>query len=338
MGKSAYLFLGPERGRKDEAIAKIADSLRREGGEEPEIHKFYPFEDSVSRMVETALNNSLLSSSRLLLIEQAETIRENDAKLFKAYWAHPNPQAVFIFKSEETAASKIASGITMGIPKSETVVFWELFDSDKRGWLVRFFQEANLQAGADTVDFLLEMLENNTAEFTAACRQIVNYYPKGSVLSAEGLDEFLFHSKEESAFSLFGKIAFGDLSGALEVLKKLTLSGTFAYPQLMGTLLYQFRRLNEWADLLNERYSETAIAEKLKIRTKKGKAEFKKATSLYSAQNIRRMVLLTIQTDGELRKASPELQETLMQLYLYALIVKKGEPMETGALLQPVLL
>ncbi len=324
MGKP-YLLLGPERGKKEDKIQEIIKLTEKQLGEGAEVHKFYPFEDSVLTMIETALNGSLLTSNIVLIIDQADTIKVKEAAFFKEYFESPNPNATLIFKTEEISSTKVSAAITKAIAKSETIIFWEMFESDKRSWLHRFFLDAKIRISGDGLEYILEMLENNTAEFKATCQNIATFYPPGTELTAEKLEEFLYHSKEENPFTLFHKIAIGDFQGALDVYKKLSLEGNLVYPFLMGSLLSQFKKLFEWSSMAEENYSTEDIAAKLAIRSKKGKEEFMKAASLYSSSQIQSIILLTIKSDGQLREARSELQSTLVELYLYTVIVRKGE-------------
>lgn len=324
MGKP-YLLLGPERGRKEEQVKKIIGETQQKTGEEAEIHRFYPFEASADEMIATASNGSLLSSNIVLLINQAETIKLKEASQFGEYFKNPNTDATLIFITEETASSKVTAFITKNVEKGNTIVFWEMFESDKKGWLAKFFHDAQLQIGSDGIDFILEMLENNTAEFRVVCQQIANFYPPGTLLTSEKMEEFLYHSKEESVFTLFSKISVGDFQGSMDILKKIYLGSGVYFPLLMGGLLWQFKKLLGWAQLSVLNYHPDEIANQLGVRAKRARQEYQKACSVYSVRNLECIVVLTIRMDSLLRESRGDVQKILMELYLYYVVEKKGE-------------
>jgi DNA polymerase-3 subunit delta len=57
------------------------------------------------------------------------------------------------------------------VPKENKVIFWELFESQKQGWVNNFFRARGLSVEPEAVDFLLDMVENNTRELQAICER-----------------------------------------------------------------------------------------------------------------------------------------------------------------------
>lgn len=331
-----YLLLGPEKGKKQAKIKDIIKEIRKVAGSAPEIHRFYPFESDAETILAAAGNGSLFASHSILIINQAETISAKEATLFAAYLKKPNESATLVFLSEESSSSKVSASITKAIGKKNTQVFWELFDSDKKSWLINFFRKENLSITPDGVEYLLEMLENNTSEFRNVCRQLAIFFDPGSELNTEKLEEFLYHSKEESVFTLFAKVAEGDLQGALDILKKISLGGSVYYPQLVGGLLWQLKKLISYSEMVQQSYSNEEICRKLGIRAKRAKEQSRLAVRRYSCEQLRSMVVLSTRIDSLLRESRGELQPLLMELYIYYMIERKGDAATLERSLSPL--
>lgn len=320
----AYLFLGPEKGKKQERIDKIIAEKSNGGKEQVDLFKFYPFSDEVSAIVNVASNGSLFSSWQIIILNQCEEYKSKEGSAFVEL-IKENAPTVLIFCSDENSESKIDSSIVKQIPKQNREIFWEMFESNKRGWIVEFLQKRKIRIEKEAVDFLLEVLENNTEDFKATCEQIAIAYGEGAHITSAMLEEYLYHSKEENVYSLFEKIAYSDFQGALEIFNKLVSSATVAYPQLIGGILWQLKNLLEWVKLKEENYSVDEIATKLNVRAKKAKAQMQQAASCYSAQNIHDMIVLTTRADSILRESKSDIQLLIGELFIYFLIIKKGD-------------
>lgn len=319
-----WLLQGPEKGKKKQFIKDIIINISKKEGEKPEIHRFYPFESDVAEIISTASNGSLFAAHLLFIINQAETVKAKEATQLAAFLKKTDDSITFILISDETAASKISASLTKVIPKKNKVIFWELFESDKKAWLSNFFRNENRKLSTDGLEFLLDMLENNTLEFRNVCNQLILFFDPETELTAELLEEYLYHSREETVFTLFDRIASSDLQGALDVLKKIRLGGTVYYPQLIGGLVWQLKKLYQFALLSAEHYSVDDVCKKMGIRAKKAKQLYTSAIRKFSAANLKQMIVLSTRVDSQMRESRTDLQIIQMELYLYTLIIRKG--------------
>jgi hypothetical protein len=74
-------------------------------------------------------------------------------------------------------------------------------------------------------------------------RELARFYGEGHIVSETDIDEYICHSREETVFSLFGKIMERDLAASLEILQKLMLSADSSAVQILSGILWQLRRL-----------------------------------------------------------------------------------------------
>ena len=161
------------------------------------------------------------------------------------------------------------------MPAANRKVFWELFENQKTGWVQQFFRRQQITIEPEAVALLLELVENNTRQLEIVCSQLALYYGEGARIGALDIEQTLSHSKEENVFTLFDRLVLRDLEAGLEVLQKILLSRSDDSDpvQLLGGLLFQFRRLMALHRLLAERYSAEEAFAKLSLRSKRAAEE-----------------------------------------------------------------
>lgn len=228
-----YLLLGPEAGEKEQFLLQIKNRVLQEAGGEVEQARHYPFETSMSEVVSAIRNGSLFSTHKWVVIPQVETVKREEAAVLAEYCAKPSEDATMVLISSGTDRD-IAKALTGVIPKSQVKIFWELFENQKQNWVRSYFRERNIRVGEETVELILELVENNTQELRRECEKLALFFGEGKDLSHDDVERYLYHSKEENVFTLFDRFAAGEFTQTLEVMKKIGLSGESQPIQLLG--------------------------------------------------------------------------------------------------------
>jgi DNA polymerase-3 subunit delta len=330
MPETNYLLLGPEIGEKAAFIAKLKKGIEAKVGQPPEEHKFYPFDSSMSEVVSLLKNGSLFSQHRFVVINDVHELKKAEAEILADYLSQPAPEVTLLLLSEQFQG-QIDRKLSSRIPKENVKIFWELFEGKKHEWIVSFFKGRSITMSQEARDLLLDMVENNTQELKQVCGQLALYYGEGSEIRPEDIEQYLFHSKEETVFSLFDRIASGDFPGSVEVLRKILQSGDAESVQIFAGLLWQFRKLLEFSRLLDQGLPAAAAFTELKISSKKGQKTYTDARKLYATVQIERIIVLISRFDAMVRGTRSDMQALLLELFLYRCIVKKGEPAQDPA-------
>ena len=319
-----YLLLGPEEGEKDAFVRRLLERIAKERGEPPEVHRFYPFEADLHEVLAVLANGSLFAGFRVAVLANAEELKtKRDVELLGGYTAHPPPDTALLLLSAEVG--RVDKRIERLVDKEHKVIFWELFESQKLGWVNNFFRTRGLQVDPAAVDFLLDMVENNTRELAATCERLALFFGPGARVGYDDVERLLYHSKEETVFTLFEKLAARDLEGGLEVLAKIQLSRDADAVQLLAVLAGQFRRLFAFQRLLRASYGAAEAAERLEIRGKRVQQTFAEAARRFSLEELRRITRLTALFDFRARSLKAALHPALLQLYLYYAVVRGGD-------------
>jgi DNA polymerase-3 subunit delta len=319
-----FLFLGPELGEKTDAIAEIRRSLNSADGVPAEETVFYAGETAVTDISAALRNASLFADTRLFIVKNAESIgsgrRKEDIELLVSYLASPQPRTVLILVSEEIHAAK---ALEDAIPSRRKRTFWELFENQKTDWVRNFFRREGCRIDEDGIAVILEMVENNTDALRRECSRLVLFLGKNRDISAADLEDWLAHSREESAFTLFSRIASGDLSKSLESLHSL-LGAKEAPPGILAGLAYSFRRLRDYQALVESGKANDGEFRRVGLSHPKTRADCTEAHRRYGPGAADRLLALTAEYDIRVRSGGTALETLLMEIFLYKVVAPAG--------------
>jgi DNA polymerase-3 subunit delta len=312
---SCFLFLGPEIGEKRDAVDEIRTQLRKRFGETGlEEASFYPGETPVSVMVSILQNASLFASGRLLFIKNAEALKhKEEIDLLGSYMEHPQDDTVLILLSE---AVSLAKGLETPVPSGNKRVFWELFENRKIEWVNAFFNREGFRINKDGVETILEMVENNTDALRRECSRLMLFFSKDAAITGEEVEKRLVHTREESAFTLFSRIAEGNLSKSLETLHAL-LQAKEAPPAILAGLAWCFRKLRDYLNVVESGSAQDFELKKIGLGSAKTRKDYEQASRRYRTESVDICLSLTAEFDILVRSSGTGLETLLMDMYLY---------------------
>ncbi|MDR0455188.1 MAG: DNA polymerase III subunit delta, partial [Treponema sp.] len=273
----AYIFLGPETGKKQDAIEEIRKKIAAANGP-PEETSFYAGETPLVEIANAAQNHSLFAQSRLFIIKNAEQIKKKeDIALIASCMREPESETVLILLSDEF---KLAAGLDDCVPKENRKVFYELFESEKSEWLRSFFRREGYRIDSDGIDVILEMVENNTDALRRECSRLMLFLPKDRPAGAADIEKWLSHNREESAFTLFSRIAAGDASKAVESLHTL-LAAKESAQGILASLAWCFRKLRDYLALSKNGEPNSFELKKIGLSSPKARDDYAAAARRY---------------------------------------------------------
>ncbi|MFA6506645.1 MAG: DNA polymerase III subunit delta [Treponemataceae bacterium] len=319
-----YLYIGPEIGERKDAIDAIRTALKKSSGGQLEEHSFYAGETRIGDFASVLMNASLFSETRLVLLKNAELVKKKeDVDQIADYLASPADDTTLILVSDETSIDK---RLEAAIPKDGKRVFWEMFEDRKTEWVSSFFKREGFPISPDAVESVLELVENNSDALRQECGRLILFLEKGKRIEAEDIERLLSHTREESAFTLFSRIAAGDLEKALEAVRTL-LAAKEAPVQILAGLAWCFRRLSDYVYLVDSGRLNDFELRKAGLSSKKAQRDYATAARRYDAAAVERCVALLAEYDVTLRASGSALEDTLMDLFVYKLIADSGNPL-----------
>ena len=313
---AGYIFLGPEIGKKQDAIEEIKKKISAKNPADNPIEEtvFYAGETPVVTIANAVQNHSLFAESRLFIVKNADQIKKKEeVTLIASCMEELEPSTILILISDEF---KLAAGLDDCVQKENRKVFYELFENEKSEWVRSFFRREGRGIDSDGVDTILELVENNTDALRRECSRLMLFLPKDRPATAEDIEKWLSHSREESAFSLFSRIAAGDLSKSVESLHTL-LAAKESATGILATLAWCFRKLRDYLALLKSgNESNNFELKKIGLSSPKAKSDYAAAARRYHAAAADACLALTAEYDILTRASGAALEQVLMDAYL----------------------
>jgi DNA polymerase-3 subunit delta len=317
------LFLGPEIGEKQDAINEIRRQMTSAAGTPPEETSFYAGETPLPELLSQLRNGSLFSDSRLFFIKNAEAFKKKEEiDPLTAYIQAPQSDTTLIFISEN---SGVAKGLEQAFAAGAKRIFWELFEDRKAGWVASFFRRAGYRIDEEAIETILEMVENNTDALGRECSRLMLFLDKDQPVTGADVEKWLSHTREESAFSLFSRIAQGDLSKSVEILHTL-LAAKQPTIAILGALAWCFRKLRDYLQLVNSGGGSELDFKKIGLGSSKVRRDYAEAARRFSQADP--ALSLIAEFEVLLRSAGSAPELILWDLLLYRLIRGPDHPRE----------
>lgn len=331
MHRAAVLFLGPEEGERQAAVAELRDAMRERHGDGLEEHSFYAFETPASDVVQVLQNGSLFGSASFVRYRSVEHLKKKeDVAALASYLAAPNESALLVLESSET---RVAKPLEDAVGQKHKRIFWEMFDDQKHGWLMGYFRRHKVQIPAEAVDLMLELVQNNTRDLRQEADRLISYV--GHEISLDDVDRYMYHAREESVFSLFDAMMDGDLDHALDITDALVVDSEPV--QILIGLGWQIDRLYLLQMLRSSGISDGSLFSALQkqtgqaIRSKRLQRNLLQAAERYTPADCAAIKVLTGEIDALLRTVPSAYHRTILHQYLYGVVSRRGAWSPTGS-------
>jgi DNA polymerase-3 subunit delta len=327
-----YLFLGPEIGEKQDAVEEIRRSLGggpagsggpAEGSAAFEELSFYAGETPVTDMVAALRNGSLFAESRLFLIKNADALKKkDDVELLASYLKSPQDDTILILITD---AIGLEDRLEKAAGPQAKRIFWELFENRKTEWVAAFFRRQGYRITGEGITAVLELVENNTDALRRECSRLMLFLGKDKSVDGEDVEKWLSHTREESARTLFSRIAAGDLPKSIEILHTL-LAAKEAPQSILGGLAWSFRTLRNYLAVTASGPAGEGDFQKIGLASKIRRKDFAAAAGRYASADG--PLALIGEFDLLIRSAGSAPEGVLMDLLICKLITGAGRPRE----------
>jgi DNA polymerase-3 subunit delta len=269
-------------------------------------------------MVSALRNGSLFADSRLFFVKNAEALKKKeDLELLASYMASPQENTTLILMSDGISLDKALE------KAGGKRVFWELFENKKTEWVANFFRRENFRIDNDGISAILELVENNTDSLRRECSRLMLFLGDKRVVGEAEVENWLAHTREESAFTLFSRIAGGDLTRSVEILHTL-LAAREAPVAILAALASCFRKVRDYAAL-----SEAGVKDELEYKKigvgsaySRVRKDYAAAGKRYGVSGAGACLSLTADFDLRIRSGGAAFESILMDQYLYEVICK----------------
>ena len=329
MQSSVFLLTGPEEGERANYIKTLIKQKSDELKETPEIYRYYGFEADMLDIITLLNSGSLFCSYKFVILYNVDVIKKAaDINLLTEYCQNPSQQSTLILVTNQINITH--KKLESAIPQTNRKIFWELNDNQKKGWIMSFFNARNVKLEPAAVDFFIELVENNTRDLKKECNKLVNFFPVGYTVSYADIEHYIYHSKQETIFTLFDKIAARNLALSLEILEKMILSGEDKPVSIISGLLWQFRKVLMFKVLNERKYSQEDAFKTISVPSKKSQRIYKDAHKNYSRAEISAIIVLVNEYDVKFRSFKQDMHDLLLQMLLYHIVINGGITRQAG--------
>jgi DNA polymerase-3 subunit delta len=316
--KTAYLYLGPEIGEREDAVSAIRARMR-ETHSNVEETSFYAGDTQTGEIVTLIQNGSLFADARLFIIKNAEEIKKKEAKelLSPCLMKLPEKTTVILI----SLSTKIEKELEDCVPKNNKTIFWEMFEDRKIDWVRNFWRRAGYNINNDAVEMILEMVENNTEALRRECSALMLFLDKTQVIDGAAIEKWLARTRSESAFTLFSAIAAGSLSKSADILHAL-LGAKESPVALFAGLTWCFKRLRDYTAVVESGNSNDFEFRKIGLASPLIRKDYVLMHKNYAqVSNVADICLsLTAEMDVMIREGGGALESILMDYYLFKII------------------
>ena len=320
MIKSSYLLTGPELGEKKAYIDSIRTEIKKQYGDEIEEYTFYPYDSDMSEVIGAAESLGMFSSFKLIFINDAAELKKKDVELFLQYLKKPAEDAVLIFTD---SGMKVDAKLKKAV--AEEKVFWELKEPQMRSYIQNYFRKLGTPIDSDAAAFIASNCDANTLSVKNECDKLALFFDSKEPITLEAIEEMLFNGKDENVFTLYDQLLTGTPEKATEIAKNLMMSSDGAPIQLLGGLIWQLRRLLGVRSMMDQGVSVYEACVKNGVTTKRGQANHTAGAQRYSTDDLEKIMATCARYDELFRSVRTEMQETLFPVFLYEVMIKKGQ-------------
>ena len=338
MAELIKFLLGPEEGLKREFLEKEKQELLKTYPD-LEIHNYYPADTEEDDLIRVLYDSSLFATHRLIIIRHYEDVSKDsktNSDLVEFLKSPTDDVTIFVLSltaSTFTMSQKVLSLIDT---KKQVVMFYELYENQKRDWIIKYFKENELYITNDGVEELLEMVDNNTEDMRHSTENLTIYLKaKGyTKVTSNEISSFLQHTKQEDSNTLFEYVATKNLASTLACLQSILLENKQASVPIVSTLLMRFRQLESLKEEIASGESfDTALSNVKIIKTndfmfsslnrKKDKDAMRMANRNYNSEEIKNTIRLLLDAENVLKALQTDLIASALEYYMI-LIIKKG--------------
>ena len=317
VANNVFVFLGPELGKKQDAIDSAEKKFMG-----AEIFNFYANETTAGIIADSLQNMNLFNEKRIIIVKNAELIKKKyEIEILSSCIKNMEKSAALIFISDENKLSPgLEDALTKaGVPKANRQIFYELFEREKNEWVRQFFKNEGYDIGKESISAILELVENNTAALRMECSRLINFLPENRQINPQDIDKWISHNRDESAFTLFSRIAAGDLSKALESISVMLAAKESAQSILAG-LAWCFRKLGDYHALLETSGNPDPFElKKIGLSSPKQKDNYAAAAKRFTAEDTGECLALTAEYSVLMRSPAAVMENILMDRYIISI-------------------
>jgi DNA polymerase-3 subunit delta len=313
--KPAYLIVGDDLPKIEEALKRLKGRIAQESGSELNISEFEAPADSGSQIVNAANTMAFLGGTRLVLVHNVEGWPKADKDTVAAYLASPAPDACLTLVAVKLPPS---DPLRFAVEKHGDVLEYAApRESELPAWLVREAGRLGVMIGLQQARYLVERCGDNQSILLREVEKL-DLYSLGRRIGDDDIRLLTTATPEANIFDLLDSLALGRGAAAFSAADELLSSGE-RHEVLFYRILRHFQSLSRVAALRDAGFDRDAIQVELKIKAFPARKLLEQA-ALLGADGIARRLAVLAETDARMKGMGALPAEMELQLCLGRLL------------------
>ncbi|MBW2184331.1 MAG: DNA polymerase III subunit delta [Deltaproteobacteria bacterium] len=258
-----YFFYGEEIYLIDKMVDEIKGIVVDPKLADFNLSVFYGKESTSQDIINSAKTFPLMSDHRLIVIKEADRLKESSLKEFSSYFADPLISTCMIICAEKMALN--ANLLKVFRKKGEVVRFYHPFDREIPAWIRRIANGLSKKISQEAVTQLSVELGKDLQKIYNELQKIAAYVGERKVIEGNDVKEVVADVKGSTVFNLMDCVGNRDVEGALDALKRLMESGEQPL-KILRMITLRIRQLARGKEMLKEGISQAEVGSSLGIR------------------------------------------------------------------------
>ncbi len=328
-----YIFYGPDAGDRLERIQNLRRKLEHTYGDELFVYRYYLSEDKVAKIISNLDNGTLFAAHTFVIINNAELLsRKDDIRAFRTLLSKRDDTTTLIFSSD---SDKLNRDLLALVKPKQQEKFEELTDSQKRHWIIDYLRKQHIDMDDEALELFISLVSDDIHSMKQELDKLLLFVrselPGGGtagdesadgtavLLTSEPVEQYIYHSREESVFTLFSAYAQQDFPKALEILNKLQGGGASQETSILSRMIYHIRQLATLGNVRDQRNLQSSDFRNARVFGPHNAALYRSALNRLSTGAIQSHVLICSECEMMLRRHKSAIHRHILQLWLYNL-------------------
>ncbi len=238
-----YYLMGEEPYYIDKLSAQIVHTLLRPEEEDFNLDLLYGGEVSIERIIERAQTYPMMAERRVVLVREAQALRNIDA--FEAYLNHFTPSTVVVF-CHKHGKLDARRNVSKAIQKLGVVYESKrVYESHMPAFIAQYLRQGGAEAEPKAMQMLTNHVGTDLSRVASELDKLMLGLPEGGRrITSQMVETLTGISKDYNSFELVDALARKDIYKANQILMYFKGNPrSFALPQVLSNLFTFFSDL-----------------------------------------------------------------------------------------------
>lgn len=282
-----YLFLGPEQYLRRQAIDLLTSTVD-EAFRAFNVDAFSAAEHDLETIFDVARQMPMMSPRRLVVIRDADAIREGSQDALERYLKDPVDSAAVVFVADALDQRRKASAALM--KACTTISFAALSEADAARWVEKRVSQLGSRIDRAAIGAVVDLAGSELTRLSVEVDKLVSHAGTGAI-DVAGVRTLVTRSREHQVWDLTDAILAGDRARAIRVVVRQLDAGEEPLG-LLGMLASTYRKMLIAKELISRKAPAAEVQAAVKLppwKMSEFNTQVRRVTAEKIVHGIRRM-------------------------------------------------